>query len=185
MSFTWSNVGSVSSIPIPSTPDIAAKKSMKFSKNPFSTIGNQSTSTTTTTSTINERDDDRASNSASLPSSLSSPPPHDTTRQHDFIRTHFHRATQCDFCGKKIWLKDAVQCKECGMSCHKKCINKCQNSTICGPVDAIAAAAVAVAAANALTPSVEFKVTDVDVDVDFPEDGDEVRLLHALSLSCD
>lgn len=24
------------------------------------------------------------------------------TKKHDFIRTHFHRATQCDFCGKKV-----------------------------------------------------------------------------------
>lgn len=56
-------------------------------------------------------------------------------RQHDFIRTHFHRSTQCDFCGKKIWLKDAVQCRECAMCCHKKCITKCQNSTVCGPTD--------------------------------------------------
>lgn len=53
-------------------------------------------------------------------------------KQHDFIRTHFHRATQCDFCGKKIWLKDAVQCRECAMCCHKKCVTKCQNSTVCG-----------------------------------------------------
>ncbi|XP_037931626.1 PDZ domain-containing protein 8-like [Teleopsis dalmanni] len=56
-------------------------------------------------------------------------------RAHNFIRTHFQRATQCDFCGKKIWLKDAVQCRECFMCCHKKCVTKCQNSTVCGPVD--------------------------------------------------
>lgn len=54
---------------------------------------------------------------------------------HSFVRTHFQRATQCDFCGKKIWLKDAVQCRECSMCCHKKCINKCQNATVCGPVE--------------------------------------------------
>ncbi|XP_053657999.1 PDZ domain-containing protein 8 [Anopheles marshallii] len=52
-------------------------------------------------------------------------------QQHDFIRTHFHRTTQCDYCGKKIWLKDAVQCRDCAMCCHKKCINKCQSSTVC------------------------------------------------------
>lgn len=23
-------------------------------------------------------------------------------KQHDFIRTHFHRTTQCEFCGKKV-----------------------------------------------------------------------------------
>jgi hypothetical protein len=25
-------------------------------------------------------------------------------KQHDFIRTHFHRTTQCEFCGKKVML---------------------------------------------------------------------------------
>lgn len=64
-------------------------------------------------------------------SSAASGPP----KAHNFIRTHFHRATQCDFCGKKIWLKDAMQCKDCSMCCHKKCIAKCQNATVCGPVD--------------------------------------------------
>ncbi|CAH1984816.1 unnamed protein product [Acanthoscelides obtectus] len=53
--------------------------------------------------------------------------------QHDFIRTQFHRTTHCDFCTKKIWLKDAVQCRLCGMCCHKKCIVKCQTSTGCNP----------------------------------------------------
>ncbi|XP_044259435.1 PDZ domain-containing protein 8 [Tribolium madens] len=54
-----------------------------------------------------------------------------TTLKHDFIRTQFHRTTHCDFCSKKIWLKDAVQCRECGLCCHKKCIAKCQTSTAC------------------------------------------------------
>ncbi|KAG5879738.1 hypothetical protein JTB14_033340 [Gonioctena quinquepunctata] len=53
--------------------------------------------------------------------------------QHDFIRTQFHRTTHCDFCSKKIWLKDAVQCRQCGLCCHKKCIVKCQMSTGCNP----------------------------------------------------
>ncbi|XP_003698665.1 PDZ domain-containing protein 8 isoform X1 [Apis florea] len=53
-------------------------------------------------------------------------------KMHDFIRTHFHRATHCDFCTKKIWLKDAVQCRDCGMVCHKKCEVRCQASGICG-----------------------------------------------------
>nr|CAD7429133.1 unnamed protein product [Timema monikensis] len=123
--------------------------------------------------------------------------------QHNFIRTHFTRTTQCGFCGKKvseayvmstatvvllplsfayrirktaiclrgaicilfviqkinvrsslitrdpswsgvpqsrltlfncpqIWLKDAVQCCDCSMTCHKKCVNKCQSTTTCG-----------------------------------------------------
>ncbi|XP_021925331.1 PDZ domain-containing protein 8 isoform X2 [Zootermopsis nevadensis] len=54
-------------------------------------------------------------------------------KQHDFIRTHFHRTTQCEFCGKKIWLKDAVQCRDCAMTCHKKCVAKCQVGTACTP----------------------------------------------------
>ncbi|XP_018317748.1 PDZ domain-containing protein 8 isoform X2 [Mycetomoellerius zeteki] len=53
-------------------------------------------------------------------------------KMHDFIRTHFHRATHCDFCTKKIWLKDAVQCRDCGMVCHKKCETRCQASGTCG-----------------------------------------------------
>ncbi|XP_076233492.1 PDZ domain containing 8 isoform X2 [Calliopsis andreniformis] len=53
-------------------------------------------------------------------------------KMHDFIRTHFHRATHCDFCTKKIWLKDAVQCRDCGMVCHKKCEVRCQASGTCG-----------------------------------------------------
>ncbi|XP_034948220.1 PDZ domain-containing protein 8 [Chelonus insularis] len=53
-------------------------------------------------------------------------------KSHDFIRTHFHRATHCDFCSKKIWLKDAVQCRDCGMVCHKKCEARCQTSGACG-----------------------------------------------------
>lgn len=55
----------------------------------------------------------------------------EVSRKHDFVRTHFSRSTHCDFCGKKIWLKDAVQCKECQMSCHKKCMVKSQSSTVC------------------------------------------------------
>lgn len=55
----------------------------------------------------------------------------ENTKRHDFVRTHFNRSTHCDFCGKKIWLKDAVQCKDCAMSCHKKCMIKSQTSTVC------------------------------------------------------
>lgn len=51
--------------------------------------------------------------------------------EHDFVRTHFNRSTHCDFCGKKIWLKDAVQCKNCAMCCHKKCLVKSLSSTVC------------------------------------------------------
>ncbi|KAK7862818.1 hypothetical protein R5R35_000842 [Gryllus longicercus] len=52
-------------------------------------------------------------------------------RRHDFLRTHFNRATQCEFCGKKIWLKDAVQCRDCAMTCHKKCVARCQEAAAC------------------------------------------------------
>ncbi|XP_045513611.1 PDZ domain-containing protein 8 isoform X2 [Pieris brassicae] len=52
---------------------------------------------------------------------------------HDFVRTHFHRSTQCDFCNKKIWLKDAMQCRNCGLCCHKKCVTKCQETSPCIP----------------------------------------------------
>ncbi|KAJ2946604.1 hypothetical protein O0L34_g12660 [Tuta absoluta] len=55
------------------------------------------------------------------------------TTAHDFVRTHFHRSTQCDFCNKKIWLKDAMQCRNCGLCCHKKCVTKCQESSPCVP----------------------------------------------------
>ncbi|KAG0726676.1 PDZ domain-containing protein 8 [Chionoecetes opilio] len=52
-------------------------------------------------------------------------------RNHDFKRTHFHSATQCNFCRKKIWLKDAYQCGECGIICHKKCMVRCEQETVC------------------------------------------------------
>ncbi|KAH8368794.1 hypothetical protein KR084_006023 [Drosophila pseudotakahashii] len=78
-------------------------------------------------------------------------------RAHDFVRTHFHRATQCDFCGKKIWLKDAMQCRECSMSCHKKCIVKCQMATVCGPVDCSGST-------SAMISRPEFTITQADPD---------------------
>ncbi|XP_067124467.1 PDZ domain-containing protein 8 isoform X2 [Centruroides vittatus] len=52
---------------------------------------------------------------------------------HEFISTHFHSATVCNFCSKKIWLKVAFQCQSCAMICHKKCISRCQNQTSCPP----------------------------------------------------
>lgn len=54
------------------------------------------------------------------------------------------------------------------MCCHKKCITKCQDSTICGPVDATAAL-------QQSGLSVEFKVTEADADGevdDFEEIGE-------------
>ncbi|KAI4497129.1 hypothetical protein M0802_007875 [Mischocyttarus mexicanus] len=32
---------------------------------------------------------------------------------------------------EEIWLKDAIQCRDCGMVCHKKCEVRCQASGIC------------------------------------------------------
>lgn len=49
------------------------------------------------------------------------------------------------------------------MNCHKKCITKCQSSTICGPVDAISALY-----QFKLSSGVEFKITDAQED-DFEE----------------
>ncbi|XP_060810385.1 PDZ domain-containing protein 8 [Amyelois transitella] len=72
-----------------------------------------------------------ASRSAKEPAAPKPPKPSRTA--HDFVRTHFHRSTQCDFCNKKIWLKDAMQCRNCGLCCHKKCVVKCQESSPCVP----------------------------------------------------
>lgn len=59
------------------------------------------------------------------------------------------------------------------MNCHKKCIAKCQSSTICGPVDATAALQ-----QSSLNASVEFKVTDADGEgeVDDFEEIEEPKL---------
>ncbi|XP_075158335.1 PDZ domain containing 8 [Haematobia irritans] len=89
-------------------------------------------------------------------------------RAHNFVRTHFQRATQCDFCGKKIWLKDAMQCRECFMCCHKKCINKCQNATVCGPVDCTSA----LQQQTPLVQTPEFMVTEPDIDAAVEPDCD-------------
>ncbi|XP_060074171.1 PDZ domain-containing protein 8-like [Ylistrum balloti] len=51
--------------------------------------------------------------------------------RHDFTGTNFNTATYCDFCGRKIWLKEAFQCYTCSMICHKKCTEKCQAQTLC------------------------------------------------------
>lgn len=84
-------------------------------------------------------------------------------RAHNFVRTHFHRATQCDFCGKKIWLKDAMQCQECTMCCHKKCIAKCQNATVCGPVDCSGSLPLSTPAlAPSMVSKPEFTITQAD-----------------------
>lgn len=51
--------------------------------------------------------------------------------KHDLILTNFETATYCNFCGKKIWLKQAYLCSLCKMKCHKKCAEKYQTETLC------------------------------------------------------
>lgn len=51
--------------------------------------------------------------------------------RHMFAKTQFNSATYCNFCGKKIWLKEAFQCSVCGMISHKKCVDKCRAETLC------------------------------------------------------
>ncbi|XP_017126613.1 PDZ domain-containing protein 8 [Drosophila elegans] len=96
----------------------------------------------------------------SSPSGDSSSATTGASKAHNFVRTHFHRATQCDFCGKKIWLKDAMQCQECSMCCHKKCIVKCQMATVCGPVDCSGSMPASSTPAMANRP--EFTITQAD-----------------------
>ncbi|XP_018322505.1 PDZ domain-containing protein 8 isoform X2 [Agrilus planipennis] len=60
-----------------------------------------------------------------------------SSTKHDFVRMQFNRTTHCGFCAKKIWLKDAVQCKECTLACHKKCMSKCQMNVPCEPVEKV------------------------------------------------
>ncbi|XP_061183636.1 PDZ domain-containing protein 8-like [Saccostrea echinata] len=51
--------------------------------------------------------------------------------KHDLILTNFETATFCNYCGKKIWLKQAFLCSLCKRNCHKKCAEKYQTETIC------------------------------------------------------
>ncbi|CAG5136478.1 unnamed protein product, partial [Candidula unifasciata] len=50
---------------------------------------------------------------------------------HQFDNTTFMTATFCDYCGKKIWMKEAFKCQTCNMACHKKCLVKCLVNTVC------------------------------------------------------
>lgn len=94
----------------------------------------------------------------------------EVSKRHDFVRTHFNRSTHCDFCGKKIWLKDAVQCSLCMMCCHKKCMVKSQTSTVCsGTHDDL----------NGSQP--EFKVTTAEDDDEDYELADEAVDSYKLS----
>lgn len=51
-------------------------------------------------------------------------PVNGSKRPHDFLLTHFVHVRLCDFCRKKIWLREALQCGGCGVVCHKKCIKR-------------------------------------------------------------
>lgn len=75
----------------------------------------------------------------------------------------------------QIWLKDAVQCLACQMSVHKKCINKCQNSTVCG-----SASDTSTITSYASTP--EFKVTEAADASEQQAQGSTDDLLDTKSL---
>ncbi|CAH2100253.1 unnamed protein product [Euphydryas editha] len=90
-----------------------------------------------------------------------------TRTEHDFVRTHFHRSTQCDFCNKKIWLKDAMQCRNCGLCCHKKCVSKCQETSPC-----IAKQDRDQTASGSFSPP-ELIMTEPDIVIDPDTDDDE------------
>lgn len=100
------------------------------------------------------------------------------THQHNFLRTHFSRATHCDYCGKKIWLKEAAQCKKCSMSCHKKCIKKCQLSTVCTIAQSDANSSPnATLPSGMVTPSVSLKIVDTDKSDNIVEDSEVQTLI--------
>ncbi|XP_046853304.1 PDZ domain-containing protein 8-like isoform X2 [Xenia sp. Carnegie-2017] len=54
-----------------------------------------------------------------------------TIKRHSFVDTQFYHQTKCDFCTKKIWTKSAYQCRQCGMACHKKCLQRALKHTAC------------------------------------------------------
>ncbi|XP_046973213.1 PDZ domain-containing protein 8 isoform X1 [Vanessa cardui] len=94
-------------------------------------------------------------------------PAHSARTVHDFVRTHFHRSTQCDFCNKKIWLKDAMQCRNCGLCCHKKCVTKCQETSPCVPRQDRDLNA------GGSCPPPELIMTEPDIIIDPDSDDDE------------
>ncbi|CAK1548194.1 unnamed protein product [Leptosia nina] len=104
------------------------------------------------------------SRSAPRPASKGTPPRTQTpaVTSHDFVRTHFHRSTQCDFCNKK----DAMQCRNCGLCCHKKCVAKCQESSPCIPKQNRESST-----SSSCQPP-ELIMTEVDVD---PDSEDEEK----------
>ncbi|XP_017880723.1 PDZ domain-containing protein 8 isoform X2 [Ceratina calcarata] len=102
-------------------------------------------------------------------------------KMHDFIRTHFHRATHCDFCSKKIWLKDAVQCRDCGMVCHKKCEVRCQASGTCG-AESIAAMALE---ADEIEPTTLVGESGPEISLTSCEENVQNSLVGGLGISSD
>ncbi|XP_043487942.1 PDZ domain-containing protein 8 isoform X2 [Polistes fuscatus] len=98
---------------------------------------------------------------------------------HDFIRTHFHRATHCDFCTKKIWLKDAIQCRDCGMVCHKKCEVRCQASGICSS-ETLAALALE---ADEIEPTAIIGESSPEISLTGCEDNVQSSLVGGLGIS--
>lgn len=50
----------------------------------------------------------------------------------DLLNVHFRLDTIISILIVQIWLKDAVQCRDCGMVCHKKCEVRCQAAGTCG-----------------------------------------------------
>ncbi|XP_067944654.1 PDZ domain-containing protein 8-like [Watersipora subatra] len=53
------------------------------------------------------------------------------TTRHVFREKGFTQAISCSFCLKKIWMKKAMQCEDCQMIAHKKCVDQCQITTSC------------------------------------------------------
>nr|XP_012146235.1 PREDICTED: PDZ domain-containing protein 8 isoform X2 [Megachile rotundata] len=102
-------------------------------------------------------------------------------KMHDFIRTHFHRATHCDFCTKKIWLKDAVQCRDCGMVCHKKCEVRCQASGMCG-AESITTVALE---ADEIEPNTLIGDSGPEISLTSCEDNVQNSLVGGLGISSD
>ncbi|EFX86131.1 hypothetical protein DAPPUDRAFT_97942 [Daphnia pulex] len=56
----------------------------------------------------------------------------DSMPMHNFVLTQFINVRLCDFCRKKIWLREALQCRNCELVCHKKCIKRYPDRKWCG-----------------------------------------------------
>ncbi|XP_057376466.1 PDZ domain-containing protein 8-like isoform X1 [Daphnia carinata] len=56
----------------------------------------------------------------------------DSMPMHHFVLTQFINVRLCDFCRKKIWLREAFKCGNCELVCHKKCIKRFPDRKWCG-----------------------------------------------------